>query len=119
MQAFRPNQRRLPVVQAEGEIMKFKQGDKVQWTHEYRQGRSITFTTRKGTIADGRHEKPGCYFVRFRNKIIGVHKSRLRLEGEQSELTDMVISSKETEKSILRPDDGFEPWMKHSRERDA
>ena len=74
-------------------MKQFKPGDKVQWTHEYLQGRSITFTTRKGVVT-GDHEKPDCYLVKFRGKEMGIHRSRLRLESEVSELTEQVIGKK-------------------------
>lgn len=72
-------------------MCEFKVGDKVHWTSKRPSGRTITYTTMHGTIFSIEDPKPGVVIVKYRNgHKARVHTSRLRLEGERSELTDMV-----------------------------
>ena len=64
-------------------------GDKVTWTHHYRQGRSHVFTSRTGKIVLLIGSKAD---VKYRGEILRISLDRLRPDGERTELTDMVLN---------------------------
>ena len=67
----------------------FNIGDKVHWTHTVHRGRSIEMTTRHGVVT-GESSIGGCCVVKFRSKPLVINASRLRKEGTQTELTDII-----------------------------
>lgn len=69
--------------------MSLQIGDRVTWTHLYRQGKSATLTTRTGKIISVGND--GFVTVKFRGKIIYLRADRVRPEGKTTELTDMVM----------------------------
>jgi len=65
----------------------FQQGDKVKWSKAKATSRGISFTTQNGRVLSLEGELVN---VRYRGKIIQIHRAELRLESEPSELTDLV-----------------------------
>lgn len=66
-------------------------GDWVTWTHVNPRGRSIQLTTRRGRIDRRSTNKPECFLVKYRGKLIRIHESNLRKDGDRTHLTDMVM----------------------------
>jgi hypothetical protein len=72
--------------------MPFKVGDKVHFTKQKRSGRTITFTKMDATIDEVSEVDPDIVVCKYRNgRKVRVHTSRLRHEGEKSELTDALF----------------------------
>lgn len=65
-----------------------KENDLVTWTHAYRRGRSVNFTTRKGKIIQfiGSHAD-----VKYRGEVYRIKLDRLRPEGDKTELTEWIL----------------------------
>ena len=74
----------------------FKMGDKVQWTMRSFSGRTRTYITKNATVV-GMHDKiPNVVLCKYRNgKPVAVHATRLRMQGERSELTDAFLNTEE------------------------
>jgi hypothetical protein len=69
--------------------LRFDVGDVVTWTHVKSSGSSFNFSTRSGKI-----DEIGAFaaFVKMRNgRKEWVHLSRLRKQGQRSELTEMFM----------------------------
>jgi hypothetical protein len=72
-------------------MSKFKVGDEVHWTRKTSRGRTIDFKAMQGKIITTEDLRPDVVTVKYRNgQTVRVHTSRLRLEGEHTELTDLV-----------------------------
>lgn len=70
-------------------MSEFKVGDHVHWTRRVSRGRTIDFKTMQGVIINA--EDPAIVTVKYSNGRKGrVHTSKLRKEGERTELTDIV-----------------------------
>ena len=65
-------------------------GDKVTWTHHWKQGRSHNFSTREGNIILIIGSKAD---VKYRGQIYRLSLDRLRPIEERTELTDMVLNN--------------------------
>jgi hypothetical protein len=63
-------------------------GDRVTFTHAARQGRGYSFTTRTAKII---HLSERNVAVKYRGKIINLRPDRVRKEGAETELTQMVM----------------------------
>jgi hypothetical protein len=66
------------------------EGDRVTWTHSYRRGRTVNFTTREGKIVRLIGSKAD---VKYRGELFRLKLDRLRKVGVRSELTDMVMGT--------------------------
>jgi len=65
----------------------FQQGDKVKWTKAIETSRGISFSSKNGRVLSLSGELVN---VRYRGRILQIHKTMLRLESETGELTDLV-----------------------------
>lgn len=77
--------------------MSFTVGDKVQWTHTYRLGRSICMTTWEGKVAEV--DTKGRILLLRRKKYYRVPAEAVRPIGQQSALTDAVKNQMGAEKT--------------------
>lgn len=65
-------------------------GDRVTWTHRWTRGRSVNFTTREGIISCFYEDGKVC--VKSKGKEYRLRADRLRVAGQTTELTEMVLN---------------------------